>query len=523
VRARLPFYLAVLIAGATIGITLRYSAYVPLAVDTSAYVSGGARWLQRDLQKPVHVHLLPRFPAPLEAGSPLGYRPGAIKGTDVVEYPAGLPMFIAAGMALMGEGGAYVVGPLFVGLLAFSTYRVGAALAGEWAGVLAAILISASPVTIRQTLTVNSDVPAAACWTLAWLMSLSTSRGAAAAAGAATTAAVMVRPNTAPLAIIVGTLVLLGGIHARRSPRHWRWGHAAIFAAVASLGAAIVLWSNAVQYGGPFEPGYKGAADFFAAAHVIPNLKRYPAWLLETHSAVAFLGLVAVPGVLWRAPSARVAPARIVTFSALAFVVLNYAIYLPYLHFEHWAYLRFMLPALTALFVLLAATLVWLASWLARRSRWLALLILVPLAVVIGRGAALNREALREWKGTDSVLLMGNYLRSALPPDAVVLCYLHCGPARYYTGRPVVRLDAIQPQLDAVIAQLQRARYRPVLVLDDLVESPRLPYFFPASPYNRLDWPPRAVFWTAGRISYFDPADRTLHAQGGTYPVDVLR
>src|SRR5512139_2887301 len=105
------FYLALLIAGLAFAVNVRYSGYVAIYTDPSAYVSAGPRWLARDLQRPVPFQFQPQFPAYREVGSPLGYRPGATPGTDVVEYPLGLPVFLAASMGVGGEQAAYLFGP----------------------------------------------------------------------------------------------------------------------------------------------------------------------------------------------------------------------------------------------------------------------------------------------------------------------------------------------------------------------------------------------------------------------------
>jgi hypothetical protein len=264
----------------------------------------------------------------------------------------------------------------------------------------------------------------------------------------------MIRPTTAPLAVLVGVLVLVGGGSAAASWRHLEWRRAAVFGAFAALGPLLVLWSNTMLFGGPLEAGYKGAAGFFRWEHVWPNLVRYPSWLIDVHSVVAMAGFAAVPLALWRR-SAEGRHAAAVALSATAFVVLNLAIIVPYLNFEQWTYLRFVLPAMVALFVLLAALAVWTAEWLAGRSRLLAPFALIPAVVVAWQGAPEARRALNEWRSVRSVLLMGPYLREMLPPDAVVMAYLHSGSVAYYGRRPIVRLDIVQPDLDVVIARLQ--------------------------------------------------------------------
>lgn len=522
-RARSAFYIALLIGGVSAGINVRYSWFVPIFTDTAGYVGSGARWFESDLYTPDQFQFLPQFRNFERLGSPLGFRPGAIKGTTVVEYPLGTGVFFAAGRAF-GEFGGHVVGPLFAAILAWCAYGLAARLSDYRAGIIAAVLISASPITVRHSLSVNSDVPAAALWTLAWLSSLSPRTAAAAAAGAAVAGAVMIRPVTAPLAVVIGVLVLVGVESPRLSPARWRWSGAVTFGAIALLGPILVLWSNQAQYGNPLDFGYLGASEFFRWANVSANLRSYPASLVKTHSIFAFLGFAAVPIALWREWKGREdATPIVIALSALALIVVNYAIYLPYLNYELWTYLRFVLVGLTALFILSSALTVWAADWLASRSRLLIPVALIPVAVVAWTGTPMIRDALREWKRAESVLMMGHYLREVSPRDAVFLCYVHCGSVAYYTGKPIVRLDLIQPDLDTTIARLQRQRFQPALILDEAIETAeRLQLVFGASEYARLDWTPRAAFKGIGRIWYFDVSDRPRHQAGAYYPVDVL-
>lgn len=521
-----PFYLALLVAALACAVNVRYSGFVAIYTDPSGYVSAGARWLSGDLQRPVPIQFQPQFPNHLEVGSPLGYRPAHTPGTDVVEYPLGLPVFLAACMAMGGEIAAYLFGPFMAGVLALTTYGVGAAAAGPWAGLLAAVLISVSPVTVRHSLFVSSDVACAAFWTIAWLMSFRARPGAAAAAGAGVTAAVMIRPNTAPLAVVIAALVLIGGSDAGAAWRRPRWGNAVIFGALAAIGPALVLWSNAVFFGSPLDAGYKGSAEFFRWAHVRPNLDRYPAWLLQVHSWGAFVGLAA-PVLAFVAPSARACRgARVVALSALAFVLANLALIVPYLVFEQWSYLRFVLPGMVALFVLLAAAIAWTARTLWERGRWTLVLLpilLLPAGLAAWRGLPETQAALRDHLAARSVLVMGPYLRTALPRNVVLMAYTHSGSAAYYSNRPIVRLDMIGPDLDGVIALLRRQGLHPLLVIDEVIESPHLQRFFPNSAYWDLDWAPRASFAAFGHIWLMDPADRDPHRKGVRYPTDTLR
>ena len=103
------------------------------------------------------------------------------------------------------------------------------------------------------------------------------------------------------------------------------------------------------------------------------------------------------------------------------------------------------------------------------------------------------------------------------------MSYEHSGSASYYSGRPVVRLDVIIPDLDGVIVQLQAHGFRPFLLIDERTEAPYMQRAFPQSAYWDLDWAPRATSTAFGRIWLLDPADREPHRAGGRYPHDVLR
>jgi hypothetical protein len=560
---KVPFYVALFVAGLTFAITVRFNAFIAPYSDPAGYIGAGARWVAGEIEKPMPFQFQPQFPDYINVGSPLAYRPSARGGTDVEEVALGLPVLVAAAMMIGGDLAPHLIGPLALALLAWCTFRVGARLAGSWAGIVAAVLIGASPVSVRHAVYVSSDVPCTALWMLAWLLSLTPRVGSAAAAGAAVAAAVMIRPNTAFLALVPGVLLLIGGTVPTFRWRRWRWGPAGVFGALAAIGPALVLWSNELFYGGPFQASYRAAATSFAWAHVLPNLKLYPGWLVEVHSMAAFSGLAAVLMACWpgsrfasldiardgpidfdrdgsldgardlpldvardqRAPVEGPAASRVVALSALAIVVVSFASIAAYLNFDQWTYLRFVLPAMAALFILLGALIVWVSRTLmqARWPRWLAPLALAPAALVIWQGLPQVQSALRDWRITHPVLLMGYYLREVVPRNAVVLSFMHGGTVEYFTGRPIMRMDLIAPDLDRVIDLLQRQGYRPVIVLDEVIEAPHMERAYPASQFKELDWPARASFTAYGRIWYLDPADRQAYRAGARYATDVLR
>ncbi|HXG86806.1 MAG TPA: glycosyltransferase family 39 protein [Vicinamibacterales bacterium] len=418
-------------------------------------------------------------------------------------YPLGYPVVAAAFLAIAGPLAVFVVAPLAAGLLAWCTFVVARQLAGPIAGLLAALLIATTPVTLLHAVDAMGDVPAAACWLLAWLMALGHGRGAAAAAGAATAVAVMIRPNLAPLGAIAGLLILFDG----SAPSRWRWKNAALFLALAAVGPVIVGWSQYVLYGSPLTPGYVEWRGFFRIAHIAPNLELYPRLLWRLHTPLLFAGFAGV----WLFRQSRVA------WSACAMIALNFAIYLPYLSLDDWPFLRFLLPGLAALFVLFAATLVHIGMSVGRWSRWLTPLALIPAVLVLMQAMPQVRYSLNEWRAHTRVRLMGHYLHEVLPANAAVLSFMHSGAVAHYTARQIVRLDLLEPAtLDQVIDQLRGHGYHPVLVLDEALEGEAFRARFPQSRYGRLDWRPRATFTTIGRIWYLDLADRDHAARVGT-------
>jgi hypothetical protein len=221
-----------------------------------------------------------------------------------------------------------------------------------------------------------------------------------------------------------------------------------------------------------------------------------------------------------REPQDRMA--RRVMISACVLLFVNVVLYLPYMPFDHWPFLRFLLPGLSALFILFSAVLVLAARAVWRRLRWLALA--VPVAVVVAQGAPFARHALQDWRAQGNIRLMGHYLREVLPPNAIVLAFTHSGSIAYYTGKDIVRLDLVEPMmLDRTVDDLTLHGYHPVLVLDQFIEEAPFRQRFGASRLGRLDWAPRARFDAVRTIWYFDPADRDKYLDGDRWPVDTVR
>ncbi len=511
---------ALLVVAIVIGVTIRFNIFVPWGTDSAAYISAAYRWADGQVFSPASFVFWAPWSAAGVIESPLGHVPGAIKGTIVSMYPLGYPLLLAAALELGGSLAPYVVAPLFAGLLAWCAYVIGGQFSSPWAGVMASVLVAATPVTLANAITPMSDVPATALWALGWVLALRPGVGASVAAGTTTAAAIMVRPNLAPLGAVIAAVVLVQGW----PPGSRRWTRLFAFGVVAAIGPAIVLWSQAVQYGSPFSSGYTpDFRSFLSRERVVTNLALYPRLLVDLHTWLVLAAFAIVPVAMRRVRGdANRRRSAVLTFAALGVIVINYALYLPYFTYEGWYWFRFMLPAFVALVLLFAALLDRLRLLLASRSRLLQSLVVVPLLIVVTHPKDKIRQIFDDVAGYPRVQLMGRYLREALPHNAVILTFLQSGAAAFYTGRPIVRLDIGPEALDGVVADLSRRGYRPVLVIDDAMEGAEFRKHFKNSRYSQLDWPPRAEFWSRSAMSYFDFADRERFLNGERWRVDVL-
>jgi hypothetical protein len=515
---RLAWVAALIIAAGVAAVTVRYNSFIPWGTDSGAYVNAAHRWAEGQLFEAAPLGFRFRWASDPYVSTPHGNRPG-VKGTFTSIYPLGYPVLLAAALKLGGPLAPYVVAPLCAGLLAWCAFLLARELSTPWAGVVAALLIAASPVTLAHVVMVMSDVPSTAFWALAWVLSLRGGLGAAASSGLATAVAVMIRPNLAPLAVFIFVSLVLS---------HWRgfaqaWPRGVTFGVTSAVGPALVLWSQAVLYGGALVSGYPASLDYFFSVDRIPqNAPLYPALFTQLHTALPALGLLALPLVVKRSHGDG-KRARLVAFTAAGIIVVNYALYLAYLTFDHWLYLRFMLPAMLGLFVLFAAVIDQCRLWVARRRAWLSAVALVPVVIVVltPRHEIENIRLQAQWHLR--LHLMGAYLREALPPNAVILTYAHGGALSLYTARPIVRLDMIEPgALDGVVSDLLEGAYRPVFVLDMAVEHARFVDRFKGSRYIALDWPARAEFASELSVLYVDAADRESFVNGDRWPVDLV-
>ena len=173
-------------------------------------------------------------------------------------YPPGLSLLIAASTPLVGTAPGCGIWVVLASALAaiVGTYVLASSAAGPVAGVVAALLVATSPVHVRWSHSVMSDLPASAAlvWLAAWIVSLLQRRAGAlehAALGLACGLAVSIRQ---PLVVLAATaciaVALVGGTGRERAR------NTGVLAAGVLLGVLPLFCLNAELFGHPLRNGY---------------------------------------------------------------------------------------------------------------------------------------------------------------------------------------------------------------------------------------------------------------------------
>jgi hypothetical protein len=487
--------------------------FVAAASDAYGYVSQADLWVNGDLvvRQPWARDMT--WPNAANALAPLGYRPHrpAAHGTDIVPiYSPGVPMLMAAFKTIAGPQAVYFVVPLLGGAAVWVTFLMGRRLSGPFVGAAAAVLLATSPTFLFEVTAPASDVAATAWWSLALYGLMRQSPAAALGAGAAAGAAILTRPNVAPLALVLmvpDLIRLVRRPHDRQTPMI----RLLLFCAGAVPACVVVAWLNSVLYGSPLATGYGSFDHLYQLEHAWRNLTAYPRWLVETQTPLIVFALLS-PFLLRSAARApgTTSPESIAALW-LAAAAAVFGLYVLYLPFEEWWYLRFLLPVFPALFVLMSVAVLRLTAPFGRLGSAVhyavAATILSSVAFYTAH-LAYERGAARVWEVEQRYLEAGHYVASALPGSAAILSVQHSGSVRFYSGRISVRYDQIAPgDLDDAVEQLRQLGYRPYLLLDAQEEEDFRRRFAGATPLGLLDWAPSASLHR-GSVRLYDPADR---------------
>jgi hypothetical protein len=472
-------------------VAMRTSLFEASASDQWGYVSQAALWARGDvvIEQPLAAEV--PWPDADWTFTPLGYRPGQRPATIVPTYPPGLPLIMAGFIELFGPFGAFIAVPVLGSLAVVTTFFLGRRVGGATCGLLAAALLSTSPIFLYQLQEPMSDVAVTAWWLVAILLVTRSTTASALGGGLAASAAIVTRPNLLPLAAVVAAFVVANSAARFRT----RLGNALSFAAGILPGCVALALLNRSLYGSLFESGYGSTAELFKIEYLSVNLSRYSRWLLQTETPLIVLALFA-PWLIRTSLSWL--------FVAItATVVLSYMFYVP---FDNWTYLRFLLPAIPLVLLFTAFVILNLSQRLRSPfSRWVVAALCV--AVMAWRWDSVGMQPPRP--NDRRFAVVGEFVRDELPQNVILLSMQHSGSVRYYSGRLSLRWDLLHPEwLEPGLTFLRAKGYRPLLLLEEW-EQPLFTQRFAAyTKLAALDWQPVATYSGEIRTDIFDPADR---------------
>jgi hypothetical protein len=455
VSAISPRVAAAVTALATLCVGLVFGTYAAGGADSSGYLNEARLFSQ------LRVVAAPRLPGSWSEGiykhTPLGFVPTPDRQHLAPIYPPGYPLLLAPAFAVSERAPFWVV-PLCGALVVWLTFALGRKLHEPAAGAASAVLVAVSPIFLYQVVQPMSDVPATAAWLLALYLARSKTLRGAIGAGLAAGVAILIRPNLLPLALFVcGTCLIVGG-----GAERWRRAATCALAAIPCIIALGMI--QYARYGSALASGYGSTGDLFAMANVWPNLDRYPRWMIETHTPVVALFLAAPVWVLWRRPAFR--RSYLILWAFAIAVVLAY---LPYVYFQdwEWAYTRFLLPALPMIWLLITVPAIDLLQRPRRRIAFFVLPLLLLCIAAFSLSVATKRYAFGLYGAERKYSLVSSHVREHLPANAVLLSMQHSGSIWYYTDRPIVRWDNVDPRrLNAVLDWLAGNGYTPAIVGD---------------------------------------------------------
>jgi hypothetical protein len=465
VLAAHPLWIACLLALAVGVAGMRFSTRIAGGSDAYGYVSQADLWLRGDLH--VEQPWVADAPWPNKEWTftPVGYRPaarGAIPSI-VPTYSPGLPLILSLATLVGGHCAMFAVVPLCSGLAILCTYGIGRRAGSSWSGVVAGWFVATSPAVLSIMMEPLTDVPVMTAWSASIFFALGSGSWSALAAGAASALAILIRPNLVPLA---GPMFLW--LLVRRGPADRRWQtrlvDAALFGAAALAGIIGVAAINRTLYGSSFTSGYGRLEDQFAWIHIVPNIRRFVTWFVETQSPLALLGIVALV-----TPSSRVwprLPDRSVLALFAAFVIMLWAEYSAYLEFDSWGYLRFLLPSWPLVMLGLAASLLAIGRLSIAGARLLASATIVLLGIW-GLQRAATLGAFNQRQAARHEAIVAAIVREHTGPESVVFASGRSGSLRYYGGRMTARYDLLpEDWLDRAVTWMTERGAHVYLLLD---------------------------------------------------------
>jgi hypothetical protein len=357
-------------------------------------------------------------------------------------------------------------------------------------------MAATSPIVLFLSLWVMSDVPAGVMWTASAWAALTRSRRGAIAAGVFAALGLLIRPNLAPLAVVPFAWMVLTGETADRMRR------AVLFCTPVALAALAIGALNATWFGSPLASGYGDASARFGLQYIWPNLRHYPAWLVDSQSpwivAAAAVSLVALR---------RGSPDREAIALAWAVVLVTFLCYVAYAAYEPWWYLRFLIPGLGAFYAVAAAGLSVLANRIRRPWGPLAASLVLLLTLLHSVRYTTAQQMFGPFQQSEHRYAdLGVFIGRELPRNAVIFATQHGGSIRYYGGRHTLRYDLLDREwVPRAATDLEAMGLHPFLAIEDgEVADVRTAFALP--PDGPLPWPHVARMQRHGGLSIYDLA-----------------
>ena len=434
--------------------------------------------------------------------APGGFIPSTLQGDAATPICAPGMSFVMAPLAMLfGPDAIFWLTPIAAFVLVLSAFAIARQLAGDVAGATAAILTATSPIVLYQAVQPMNDILTAALWLSALAIG-----GSPLVSGVLTGAAILVRPNLAPLAVVLAAIPLI-----QNATRDERLRGVSAMIAGALPGVVTLAWLNHALYGSMFGSGYGAASKLFALANIGPNLSNFSRAIFETQHVVPLMGLAA--------PLVFDGIKRQGTALLLVFAAGVFATYLLYSPYPEWWYLRFLIPGIVVLLILAGAVSVHLLSKANMGG-------LIPIAAVVlgilGVRIAGDRDAFELQRLEGRYRASAGLVRDRLPPNAVLITVWQSGSVRFHADREIVMWESLDPAwLDRAIVWLRDEGHHPYFLFERREEPIFRARFRGASDLGGLDWPPRLDLGRQVRI--YDPEDRPRFQAGESYATENVR
>jgi hypothetical protein len=514
-RSSLAIAAALASAACACVIGLWFGTYSAADTDPYGYVSQADLISAGSIRITLDPATFPDIPGNAAAWAPAGYVITRDRGAVVPMYPPGLPLVMALAQRVTGARSAvfYVV-PLLAALAVLATCALGAKADHPASGAMAAVLLATMPVFVLNTLQPVSDVPATAWWTAACVLVLCDTPALCLLAGLSASLAVMTRPHLVPLAAVLGIYLVVETLRAERPAARLRLWRLMCFTLGAVPGCLAIAALNQYLHGSPLLSGYGALRDLFRLEHIVPNLDRYPRWLLQT-APLVYLALLSPVAARWPLGD-RLRPRAAGLLMAWSGVIVLLTCFYGYFGRDEWGYTRLLLPAFPALLVLGAATLRRFVAAIPLRGRASAAAVaILTAAVAFWQLRATHQLGVFGLSEVEQRYAdVGAFIASATSPNAVFISGLHSGSIRYYSNRATVYYPRLrQGSLDLAIQTLH-ARGRDVFIVLEDGERPIFSARFSTSAFAQLDWPPSQRTSRGVPVSIWNLRDREAFLTG---------